>query len=84
MLSVMTTLACSAIALLVWLAVRDRADNDYAMLWARLLHFSAIITACLSLVLLPVVYKVRRDAPPTSLVIVSVVAAVLPIVAAFV
>jgi hypothetical protein len=82
MLAVMTTLVCSAMALLVWLVVRERADNAVGLMFAGYLHFAAVATAFVSLALLPAVYKVRRDPPPTSIVLFALLAAALPIVAA--
>jgi hypothetical protein len=82
MLSVMTTLVCAAVALLVWLVVRERPDSGSAMVLVRLLHFSAVVTACVSLALLPAVIKIRREPPPLSLVVFSAMVAALPILAA--
>ena len=82
MLTVMTTLVCTAMALLVWLAVRERPENSVGLMFAGYLHFAAVAAAFVSLALLPAVYKVRRDAPPTSIVVFALLAASLPIVAA--
>ena len=82
-LSVMTTLVCAGVALLVWLSVRSRGDNETALLFAGLLHFSAVVTGFASLFLLPVVFKVRPEPPPLGLVVGGVVIAVLPIAATF-
>ena len=83
MLSVMTTLVLAIVAALIWLVAKDRADNQTALTFARLLHFSAIVTAFISLAMLPVVLKVRREPPPLSVAVFAVIVAALPIVAAF-
>jgi hypothetical protein len=83
MLSVMTTLVCAVVAALVWLVMRERAEAASAMVLVRLLHFSAVVTACISLALLPVVIKIRREPPPVSLVLFAAIVAALPILAAF-
>ncbi len=81
MLTVMTTLVCAGMALLVWLAVRERAENAVGLMFAGYLHFASLATAFVSLALLPAVYKVRRDPPPPSIVAFALLAAALPIVA---
>lgn len=83
MMSVMMTLFCGGAAALVWLAVQDPESHPNAVLFGRLLHFSAIVTALTSLVLAGVALKIRRLPPPKSVTIVAVILAVLPILAAF-
>jgi hypothetical protein len=83
LLSVLTTLVCGSVAAAVWLAVRNRADNESALIFVGLLHFSAIVTSVTSLALLAVVLKVRREPPPPSLVIGCVIVSALPILAVF-
>lgn len=82
-LSVLTTVACSATSLLVWLVAKDRAGDDAALTFARLMHFSSVVTGLVSLLLLPIVLKVRREPPPLGFVLFAMVAAVMPILAAF-
>jgi len=83
MLSVMTTLVCSAVALAVWsLAPASSADN-HALLFARYLHFSAVVAAVMSLVLLGFVLKSRSRRPPRSITVFGVLVALLPMLAAF-
>jgi hypothetical protein len=82
MLTVMTTLLCAGGAVALWLFVRSY-DSKQAEALMRLLHFSSIVTAVMSLVLLPVVLKTRQEAPPPSITIFAVVVAALPILAAF-
>ncbi len=81
-MTVMTTLVCAAAAAILWLVARERVNNRDLMLLVYLLHFSAIVTACVSLALLPVMLKVRRVPPPPSLIVVAVGIAALPILAA--
>ena len=76
------TLGCAALAAAVGLVVKDRPADDLSLVFVRLLHFSAIVTGFLSLVLLPVVLKVRRDPPPRSFIVFSIVVAALPMLAA--
>jgi hypothetical protein len=83
MLSAMTTLLCASTAAIVWLAVHDREGHPTAVLFGRMLHFSAIVTAVVSLALVGVVIKIRRVPPPASITIFAVIVAVLPILAAF-
>ena len=63
---------------------RDSENNRELMLLVQLLHFSAIVTGCLSLLILPAVLKVRREPPPASLIALAAIVAVLPIVAALI
>ena len=82
MLSVVTTLVCSSMAALVWSVVHKQPENEIGMLLVRYLHFSSVVTALLSLGLLAAVIKLRRDAPPQSIVAAALVIAALPILAA--
>jgi hypothetical protein len=81
-LSVMTTLIFAGLAALGWLVVRNRPDNDTMLAFVQLLHFSSLVTGFVSLLLLPVVFKVRREPPPPGFVAFAIVVAVLPILAA--
>ena len=83
MMSIMTTVVCGGVAALVSLAVGDRPGAEYPRLFARLLHFSAIVSAAVSLVLLGVVLKVRSEPPPPAVTWFAVVVALLVIGAAF-
>ncbi len=83
MLSVMTTLMCAGMAGMVWLFLHDHSGNETAMLLVGYLHFSSFVTAIVSLALLGPVLKMRRAAPPLSIVALAVIAAALPILAAF-
>jgi hypothetical protein len=82
MMSVVTTLVCGVVAGLVRLAVYARGGNEYAIVFARLLHFSAFVTAVVSLILLAVVLKVRSDPPPAAVTGFSLAVAILAILTA--
>lgn len=81
MLSVMTALVCQLVALTVWAVFQGRADSERALIFVRYLHFSAIVMGLTSLGLVAVVLKVRRQAPPRSILIFAVVVALAPLVA---
>jgi heme/copper-type cytochrome/quinol oxidase subunit 2 len=83
MLSVTTTLVCGSSAAIAWALARGQQGADRLLLLARYLHFSSVVTAAVSLVLLAVVLKYRQQAPPPSIVAVAAIVAVLPILAAF-
>lgn len=78
MTSVVTTVVCGAVAALVLLVFR----GDQPQIFGRLLHFSAFVSAALSLVLLGVVLKVRSVAPPPVISWFAVVVALSVIAAA--
>lgn len=81
MMAVVTTLVCSIAVLLVHLTVGTRSDNEMVLVFARLLHFAAVVVAVLSLVLLALVLKVRRVAPPPSITWFSIGLAIAVILA---
>jgi hypothetical protein len=83
MMSVVTTLVCGVVAVLVRLALEFGPGNEYALVFSRLLHFSAFVTAVVSLILLAVVLKVRSDPPPLAVTWFSIAVAVAAILAAF-
>jgi hypothetical protein len=83
MLAVMTTLVCSAAAALVWLVAHGRPGAEALVFFAHFLHFSATATAVVSLVLMAVVLKTRREPPPRSIVVGSSRISLLPIGAYF-
>lgn len=81
MLSVMTTLACTVMALVVWTFVQGRPDNERVLVFVRYLHFSAIVMGVASLCLLGVVLRARTVPPPRSILIFAVVVSLTPILA---
>ena len=52
MMAVMATLVCGAAAVLIRLAVGDRAGAENLLLFAHVLHFGAIVTGLVSLLLM--------------------------------
>jgi hypothetical protein len=83
MMSVMTTLVCGGVAAAVLLGAGNRAGTERAQLLGRLLHFGAFVTAIVSLVLLAVVLKTRKEPPPLAITWGSLAIALLTIGAAF-
>jgi hypothetical protein len=83
MLSVVTTFVCELVSLVAWLIVEHDEGLTPAVLFARYLHFSSIVTAVVSLLLLGAVLKLRMQAPPRPIVAFAVAVALLPILAAF-
>jgi hypothetical protein len=82
MLAVLTTICCMVVAAGVWgLAREGAADN--VLLFARFMHFSAVVTSLVSLALLAVVLKMRSEPPPRSIIAVALIAAAVPLVAIF-
>jgi len=63
-MSVMTTALCGASALLVLLVFSGQDAASGARIFGRLLHFSAFVSAVVSLILLGCVLKFREQAPP--------------------
>ncbi len=80
--SVMTTLLCGSVAVLTWMAVRNRPDGETGLAFVQLLHFCAIVTSGLSLLLLPVMLRVRPHPPPPGFLVFAIVVSALPLVAA--
>lgn len=83
MMSVTTTLLCGLAAAVVLLAAGDHPDAERPRLLGRLLHFSALVSAVLSLVLLAAVFKFRTQRPPPAITWSAVAIALLTIGAAF-
>ncbi len=83
MMSVIATVLCGLVGGVVLLALSGRTGAETPRMFGRLMHFSALVAAVLSLVLLAVVLKVRRQPPPTSIVWFAVIAAMVVIGAAF-
>jgi hypothetical protein len=79
MMSVLTTLVCGSVAAAVLLVAGQRVGTEHAQLFGRLLHFAAFVAAVVSLVLLAVVLKVRRQAPPAAVTWFAVGIALLAI-----
>ena len=80
MLAVMTTISCTVVALGVRGLAREGAAEN-VQLFARFMHFSAVVTSLVSLALLAVVLKIRNQPPPRSIMAVALIAAAVPLVA---
>ena len=82
MLSVLATAAADVGALLLWLLGRFwpvPAGREQAWIFLPLLlAFMAAITGLVCLLLIPVVYRVRRDPPPLAITIFAAVASAIP------
>jgi len=83
MMSVMTNALCAAAAALAWVFVQNRTPHENAVLLMHYLHFSAIISGLVSLALLGVVLKRRRQRPPRRVIALAMIVAVGPILAIF-
>jgi hypothetical protein len=76
--TVTTLVICEMLGLSAAVAGRFSQDAGGLRMIAGLAQFCALVLAVLSLALLPVVYRVRRVAPPRPLVAFAVIAASLP------
>lgn len=77
----MTTLACQVVALAIWAVFQGQADSERPLLFARYLHFSAVVMGLASLGLMAAVLKARSQPPPRSILIFAVVVSAAPLVA---
>lgn len=82
MLAVLTTICCTVVAFGV-LALAREGMAENVQLFARFMHFSAVVTSVVSLILLGVVLKIRSEPPPRSIMAVALIAAAVPLVALF-
>ena len=78
-LSVMTALVCNVGAALSRLYVLWQPEQELAAMFSGLVFFAAIIVGLISLALLPIVLKLRRDPPPRGFVVFAIVVAVAPL-----
>jgi hypothetical protein len=81
MLSVLTTLVCQLGAVAGQLYVRANPDVVPVALMTGMLVMAAVAIGSLSLLLTVMVYRLRRVPPPTSITVLAVVIAAMPIVA---
>src|SRR5262245_61404594 len=72
MLAVMTTLVCQLAALVVWAGFQGRPEAERALLFGRVLHFSAVVAGVVSLMGLAVVLKTRRGPVPMTILVVAI------------
>jgi len=81
MLSVVSAFLCEIAALAAWgLLAVDPARERLAVLWEILL-FAALVIGLVSLLIVPVVLKVRRVPPPRAVMWFAVAVGVVPLVA---
>lgn len=80
--SVLVTLAFLVTASVGELIVGNRPAGDSASAFVQLLRWSGVVTAAVSLALIPVVYRVRPTRPPTGFLVFAVVVAFLAILSA--
>lgn len=81
MLSVFTALICQLVALGVWGVFQGRIDAEQALIFARYLHFSALVIGLISLALMAIALRVRRVPPPRSIIVFSTLVAGIPWIA---
>ena len=81
MLAVTCALMCEVSTGLLRAYLTFVPDGPKVALLAELLLFAALVAGIVSLLILPVVLKVRRLAPPRPVTIVSVVVGVAPLIA---
>jgi hypothetical protein len=79
--SITTLVMCNIAAVAAQLYARGRPEARGALMLGEMLLISGAVIGVVSLVLLPVVYRVRRLPPPPGLVVFAVCAAVAPILA---
>lgn len=78
----MTTLVCISAAGVAWLIARGREEADTVLALKSFLHFSAIVTSLVSLVLMGLVLYSRKVPPPRSIIAFAALVALVPIAAA--
>ena len=81
MLATATTLLCDALAIAARLLAGGDPGAVRTLLFADWMLAAGAIVGALSLLLLPMVYRLRRVLPPTEIAVFSMCAAVAPIVA---
>lgn len=81
MLSVMTTLACEVGAVLLhWYFSRtEEVKSTAAEALTTLLQFAALIIGLVALVLVPIVYRLRREPPPMPVTAFAVIVGAAPL-----
>ena len=63
-----------------WWFARAQPDSPLLGAFAELLYLCAGLCGCISLLLFPLVWKLRRVKPPLGITIFAVVAAALPVI----
>ena len=80
-LSVTTVLLCEAAAVLAYLSARLDPPAERIQLLGQWLLLASALIGCISLALLPAVYRMRRVLPPLGFTVFAICAAAAPIVA---
>ncbi len=80
-LTILNTFACELGALAVGSYARAHADAAAAKLLSELLLLAAVIVGVISLGLLPVILKIRRNGPPPAVTVFAIVVGLAPILA---
>jgi hypothetical protein len=81
MLATSTVLLCDVGAFLMQLAAAALPGNRGVTIFRDLLLFGGLVAGVVTLALLPVVYRLRRVAPPTGVTAFAACAALAPMVA---
>jgi len=76
-----TLLLCNLAAILAHVYVAQHPDAKLMALLKELMLFAGSVVGIVSLLMLPVLYRVRRVAPPRGLVVFGVCVAAAPILA---
>jgi hypothetical protein len=78
-LSVVMALVFDLGAALARLYVRQNPENEMAAMFSGLVFFSAAVVGVVSLALLPIVLKLRREPPPRGFVMFAIAVGVAPL-----
>jgi hypothetical protein len=77
--ALLTTLICEVAAALLYLFAGLRPVSVQLRTLTGLFHFAALIVGLVALVMIPVLFKVRREPPPPAIVTLAVVIGGLPL-----
>jgi len=83
-MSVVTVFLCDLAAAAARWYTRANPNQEKMAILAGLLLFAATATGIISLLLMPLVYRARREPPPRGFVVFAVVVGVMPILIAVV
>ena len=84
MLAVMTTFVCELISVgLHWFIASFNPEAGGLKAFANLMLFAAFVIGVISLLMLPVVLKTRREPPPVGVLAFSVIVGIVPLLLAF-
>lgn len=79
MLGLMTTLLCEAGALLAWLLALGFPAMQWVSLLSGVLLFAALVVGLGTIAAMPVVWRVRKNAPPKPIAVLALVAGLIPL-----